>query len=551
MENSIDINDIDDIRILKEMFAQERQERQRYKEKLTENEKKLTEKSQEIAELKILLKGLQEQVESLQRKIYGKSSEKTSRKPSSSTKKKPKDPAKTKAKRKKNREERNKKLEVEDQVLKPQDLHCEDCGDTDFSYMGEKTSEQIEFVPARLKKIRFHRHTMRCKCGKTIVTANTPPNVKEGVQYGPGLHAHIAVSKASDSLPLERQSAIFARQGVHISPSTLGDIANRTGNLLEPIVNHIKKEAINAHYLSADETTMPMHPNGIPIEIIAKKEKKKRRGSRDACHKAWIWVFVSKRSVYYYFALSRKQAVVDKILGNTEGILMVDGYTGYNHVSHSVSSAEDHEKQKSKEPSFEKQRIRAGCNGHARRKFFDTPVENKDADWFIEEYSKLYQIEEEAVTKGIVGTSKHLKLRQSKSKALMYGMKGRVESLEGSYGPNSKMGKALTYFKNQWDRLSLFLEDPLIPLDNNISEQTMRKVALGRKNFLFVGNLNAGRNLANIFTVVETCRLHDVNPEPYIADVLIRMQTHPASDINDLMPWNWKRLFGNEAVTEK
>ena len=230
---------------------------------------------------------------------------------------------------------------------------------------------------------------------------------------------------------------------------------------------------------------------------------------------------------------------------------MVDGYAGYNHVSHSVSSAEDNENQKSKAPSFEKQRIRAGCNGHARRKFFDTPVENKDADWFIEEYSKLYQIEEEAVTKGIVGTSKHLKLRQSKSKSLMYGMKGRAKSLEGSYGPNSKMGQALTYFKNQWDRLSLFLEDPLLPLDNNISEQTMRKVALGRKNFLFVGNLNAGRNLANIFTVVETCRLHDVNPEPYIADVLIRMQTHPASDIDDLMPWNWKRLFGNEAVTEK
>ena len=449
----------------------------------------------------VLIKGLKAQLKPLLRKVYGKSSEKLDRPQSDkSNRHPPKDPAETKAKRKKNKEAK-KELESEIKDWKPstEELHCPHCGDTEFKEIGRKVSGQIEYVPARFKRIRHHRHTMQCKCKQTIVTAKAPPNVREGVQYGPGFHAHVAVSKVLDALPLERQSKMFARQGCAVAPSTLCNIFHRTGEEQDVIAKECKRKVQESKHVFADETTISVQPQGVPASNKRSKKKKmsrKYRG-RSSCHRAYFWVFLSKSAVYYTFSSGRGQATVKEVLKNTKGTLMADGYSGYNCV---CSDGKDIE-------TDTQTRKRAGCNGHARRKFFDTPIEEKAADWFLKQYQNLYAIESEAVLSGIFSTEAHLALRTKKSTSLMKAMKKRAESLLGQFEPVSLMGKALRFFLNQWSRLTLFLRDSTVALDNNISERMLRLLALARKNFLFVGNLVAGKNLANILSVVQTCQL--------------------------------------------
>jgi len=229
----------------------------------------------------VLIKGLKAQLKPLLRKVYGKSSEQLDRPQSDkSNRHPPKDPAETKAKRKKKKEAK-KELESEIKDWKPstEELHCLHCGDTEFKEIGRKVSGQIEYVPARFKRIRHHRHTMQCKCKQTIVTAKAPPNVREGVQYGPGFHAHVAVSKVLDALPLERQSKMFARQGCAVAPSTLCDIFHRTGEELDVIAKECKRKVQESKHVFADETTISVQPQGVPASN-KRSEKKEIEGKK-------------------------------------------------------------------------------------------------------------------------------------------------------------------------------------------------------------------------------------------------------------------------------
>jgi transposase len=155
--------------------------------------------------------------------------------------------------------------------------------------------------------------------------------------------------------------------------------------------------------------------------------------------------------------------------------------------------------------------------------------------------ANLYQIESEAEARGILGTRKHLELRQSKSQRIVKAIWRWVDARVGKHSPKSKMGKALTYATKQRARLERFLYDPKLGLDNNPAERSLRIVALGRKRSLFAGSSQHAQNLAVLHSIVATCRLHEVNPYEYIRDMLIRVQTHPASRVAELMPWRWKR----------
>ena len=486
------------------------------------------------AEQKVLVDGLQEQVKSLKQKLYGTTSEKLSR--SQNDKKNPKEPIDPKDTKKKRKEEKEKKqdLEVEEKELQPEpeQFQCDYCDDTEFKKIGEKHSEQIEYVPAKIKRIKTCRHTYQCSCKKTIISAKAPANVRGGVQYGPRFHAHVIVSKILDALPLERQSKLFTRQGCRIAPSTLCDMFHRGCSELDPIANGCKEKVRNSEDVFADETTSRIQPQGVP-EKPSKAKKKNRRRAVRPCIKGYMWVFLSKEAFYYTFSLSRSGEIVREVLENTTGTLLTDGYAGYN----SVSVDKDKE-------ATENRRVRAGCNSHARRKFFDTSIDEKAADWFLRQYQKIYAVESEASLKGILGSEEHLKWRQEKSKPLMDQILSRATKLieDELYDPSSLMGKALGFLKKQWQRLTLFLEDATLPLDNNVSERSLRLLAIARKNFLFVGNVKAGESIATALTVIQTCLLYDVDPEEYISDILIRIQTHPNKRRDEIMPWNWKKF---------
>jgi transposase len=241
---------------------------------------------------------------------------------------------------------------------------------------------------------------------------------------------------------------------------------------------------------------------------------------------AWTWDFLGrdadKELIAYVYSASRSGETPARVLEGTTGALLVDGYQGYNAVT------------------LPGGRERAGCLAHARRKFFDAqstaPAAAEEAMQLILE---LYRIERLATEAGIVGTTEHLKLRQERSGPATAALHAWLVAEQPKHLPNGPMGKAIGYALNQWEALTLFTTNAAIPLDNNPSERALRVCALGRKNFLFVGNDVAGENLATLYSLISTCEVNGVNPVQYLADVMLRVQNHPASRIDELLPHNW------------
>ncbi|BDG05968.1 hypothetical protein AMOR_49640 [Anaeromyxobacter oryzae] len=211
------------------------------------------------------------------------------------------------------------------------------------------------------------------------------------------------------------------------------------------------------------------------------------------------------------------------MLEGTAGKLVADAYKGYDRVT------------------LPGRRVRAGCLAHVRRTFFDAqsvaPDAAKQAMDFILE---VYKIERAALDADLLGTPEHLEMRQTASRAVMDDFKAWLDAEQPRHQPKGPMGEAINYALGQWDALTLFVSDPHLPIDNNASERALRVAALGRKNFLFVGTNEAGENLAGLYSLIATCEANGVNPVDYLADVLIRVQTHPASRIDELLPHCWK-----------
>lgn len=208
---------------------------------------------------------------------------------------------------------------------------------------------------------------------------------------------------------------------------------------------------------------------------------------------------------------------------NRAGCAVTDGYTGYNHVTTPEG------------------RERAGRLAHARRYVFDArKTAGAAADQGMALILQAYRVEHEARELGIVGTQQHLALRQSKGRAAMDAVKARADGEQGKHLPKGPMGTALGYIDNHWKELTRYLDDARIPIDNNKSEGALRGVALGRKNYLFVGHEAAGQNAAILYSLMETCVANGVNAEEWMRDVLLRVRTWPADRIDELLPDKWR-----------
>ena len=182
-----------------------------------------------------------------------------------------------------------------------------------------------------------------------------------------------------------------------------------------------------------------------------------------------------------------------------------------------------------------------------RRKFFEAKGKSPEvAQWVLEKVIDIYEVEYDAASDNILGTERHLAMRHLRSATLMTELKEYLEKEQPNHLPKGPMGKGIKYATDNWDALSMFLTNPKIRLDNNISEAQLRLIALGRKNYLFVGNDVKGQNLAVLQTLVATCVANKVNPVEYLTDVVVRIQTHPHSQIDELLPQNWKPPPGGD-----
>ena len=408
-------------------------------------------------------------------------------------------------------EKRRERAALKDQLRKETVIHkvpedaktCSQCGGVCDRPIGDgKRTTVIDYVPGHFVQREHVQETIGCRCGAHIVTAPPPPRPLDKSLYGAGFIAYIITMKCGDSLPLYRLAKQFSRMGVPIVRSTLNDLFHRAADKLQPLYDRILALVAEGWLVQADETPMLMQR---PYQ------------------KGYVWTFLTDNLIAYRFSATRSGDTAAKALGGTRGTLVVDAYTGYNAVT--VPEGRD----------------RGGCLAHARRGFFDAlgsaPTEARHAMDLI---LRVYRIEQEATARRIVRTAEHLSLRQSESRAAMDDLHAWLLEEQPKHLPKGPLGEAIRYALNQWTPLTRFLGDARIPVDNNRAEAALRVVALGRKNFLFVGDEDTGENLAGLYSLVATCEANSVDPIAYLQDVLMRLDDHPNSQLDDLLPHRWR-----------
>jgi transposase len=379
---------------------------------------------------------------------------------------------------------------------------CPKCGGAADAPLGEgKCTTIFEYVPGYFVRQEHVQEKRACRCGQYIATANPPPRALDKSQYGPSFIAHLCVMKCADSIPLHRLVKQYQRLGIPMARSTLTDLFHRAGEKLEPLWKQLLATIAASEIVQADETSMKM-------------QRPNKRG--------FVWTFLADDLIAYRFADNRSSETPLQVLGGTTGTLVIDGYTGYNRVT-DVDG-----------------RDRAGCLAHVRRKIFDAlPTAPDAARRGLELILAVYRVEHEAKARSIVRTAEHLAMRQTRSRAAMDSLHKWLFEEQPNHLPKGPLGSAISYALNQWDRLVCFLDNANIPVDNNASESALRVVALGRKNFLFVGDVEAGDHLATLYSLIATCEARDIDPVAYLQDILMRIDTHPASRIDELLPHKW------------
>jgi transposase len=363
-----------------------------------------------------------------------------------------------------------------------------------------------EWRPGELVRVLVRREQRALADGQ-IVTAPPPPQVIEGGSYGPALHAKVAMDKCLDALPLRRQERIFQRIGAPLPISVLCALYHRCAEQVRPMYEAIQAHVRVAEHVAADETPQPVL-------------------DEDKVRKGWMWVFATDEGILYVYSPSRGGGVPAAVLGASKGTLTVDGHTGYNLVTRID------------------RRERGGCWSHGRRGLYEAgSYAEALVDELLELIGELYFIEHLAMEQQILGTASHLALRQERSAPVVARIYELVETDVERFDARSSLAKAMRYLMNQRAPLSLFLTNALVPIHNNLSERALRVVALQRNNSLFVGSDEGGEHLAMLLTMAATCRMHDVDPEKWLTDVLIRIGER-GSTVEELLPWNWKEGRG-------
>ena len=391
---------------------------------------------------------------------------------------------------------------------------CTACGRTDLAPLGGGKSTFVwEFVPAKFVRLEHVQEVLRCPCGGCVVTAPGAPKVVEKGKYGASFLAHIAVAKCADHLPIYRLEKELARKGAPVARSTMNELLHRTSALLAPVWTRLLDVIRQRDVVLADETR---------LRILKDASGKPKTG--------FVWTFgaADERGgfdVAYHFADSRSGATPKALLDGTKGVLLVDGYSGYNDIE-KVST-----------------RKRAACFAHVRRYFFDALKTAPVAQEALDIITELYRVEHEAKEQGL-STDSHLEFRKLRAGPIREKLKVWLDEQQARHPPKSPLGVAIRYTLGQWQELGVFLDDARVPLDNNASERSLRRIALGRKNYLFVGDVESGKSLAGLYSLVATCESRGINPFDYLADVLTRVQDHPMKAIDELLPGAWAAAAG-------
>jgi len=396
---------------------------------------------------------------------------------------------------------------------------CPGCGGTRFSKLGEDVTEVLEKIPARLKVIRHIRPKLSCRSCEMIIQVPAPKLPIEKGRPGPGLIANVVVGKYLDGLPLYRQSAILAREGIEIERATLADWVGHAAWWMAPLA-----ELIGGHVMAAPV----IHTDDTPIAVLAPGNGKTRTGR--------IWTYVLDErpwqgsrapAAYYRFSPDRKGERPQGHLAGFRGVIQADAFSGYESLT------------RPEEPSAHgpPRVLHAACWAHARRKFFDVFEATKSpiAEEALRRIGELYEIEAEINGRTV---QDRLAARCEHATPILTDLRTWLEAQRRRLSSKTALAKAIQYGMTRWEALALYLRDGRIGIDNNAAERSLRGIAVTRKNFLFLGSEAGGDRAAILYTVLESAKLNGLDPEAYLADVIDRMaKGHPINRLSELLPW--------------
>jgi len=409
-----------------------------------------------------------------------------------------------------------------ERVVYPVPTACPCCGGT-LHKLGEDVTETLELVPRQWKVIQHVREKHACRACEKITQPPTPSHPIARGRAGPGLLAHVLFAKYGLHLPLTRQSATYAREGIELDVSTLADWVGASAATLMPLVEAIRAHVFAAQRLHADDTTVPVLDVG------------KTRTGR-------LWTYVrddrpfagaDPPAAVYFYSPDRGGKHPEAHLASWAGVMQADAYAGFNRL---------YEPGRQPGPILE-----VACWAHARRKFFDLARLNK-APIAIEAVTRidaLFAIEREI--NGLPPDERR-GVRQERSRPRVEALGAWLREQRARLSPNNQVAKAIAYSLNVWGALVRFLDDGRLCMTNNAAERALRCIAVGRNNWTFAGSDNGGRRAAAIYTLIETAKLNGTDPQAWLADVLARLQDHPARRIAELLPWNWKIELRHKAA---
>lgn len=420
------------------------------------------------------------------------------------------------------------RIEIEHD-LAPAAKCCPACG-VERARIGAEVSEQLEYFPASFKVLKHVRHKYACaQCdhdgyNPNITTAVKPPQPIDKGLPGPSLLAYVVTSKLGDHLPLYRLERIFARQRVQVARSTMCAWMMAAGELLKPLVALMMARVKQSRVIHTDDTTVPIQSPG---------EK--------PCRKGRIWCYLGDEAnpyTVYDYTPNRTRDGPASWLAGYSGCLQADAYGGYDGIYHAQGVTE------------------VACWAHARRKFYD--AQDSDARRAAEMLTligELYAIEREAKDAESSGTlagpaleAARVALRGRRSLPVLEKIKTWLERESEIVLPRSPLAAAITYAQNQWAALNVYTTQGFLAIDNNAAERALKRVAIGRKNWLFAGHDAAAENHARLWSLIASAERHGLDPQRYLTSVLAKIGPAATCDLEQFLPDAWRREDAGESL---